>query len=305
MGETLTPRDPARATDTPRREAADSARRGGADESARRLHARSRPASGPRRERVRVHAHDYQLSGDEVRALATVGAFRVVPANDLRDRTAGADTSATGPRAPARPRAHPDHAVCRGPNENDARDAHDRGRDVLESHRRGAPASLSDLLRGREQEPGAVARCAGLSRVYAGGGEAAGAGRASAGRPRLRAEERVSAFLQSAQQGPSDSDGRPERDPREIREWAQEHELPIVNDGASSSRTSGSSTNIRDGRRDVEDVEVTTAHYRGAHAAGKAPSGFTRFRASARVGGAPAAVEAVGAVDPRLPRSTL
>ena len=41
-----------------------------------------------------------------------------------------------------------------------------------------------------------------------------------------------------------------------------------------------------DGRRDVEDVEVTTVHYRGAHAAGKVAAGFTRFRGTAsRVGG--------------------
>ena len=36
----------------------------------------------------------------------------------------------------------------------------------------------------------------------------------------------------------------------------------------------------------VEDVEVETPHYRGAHAAAKARSGFTCYRASgARVGG--------------------
>jgi hypothetical protein len=41
-----------------------------------------------------------------------------------------------------------------------------------------------------------------------------------------------------------------------------------------------------DGRRDVEDVEVTTPHYRGAHAAAKARAGFTRYRAGGgRVGG--------------------
>src|SRR5712691_7971707 len=39
------------------------------------------------RERVHVHEHgqDYQLRGSEVRALATIGAFRVVAADDLRD----------------------------------------------------------------------------------------------------------------------------------------------------------------------------------------------------------------------------
>ena len=42
---------------------------------------------GPERERVHVHGHDqdYQLRGSEVRALSTIGAFRVVPADDLRD----------------------------------------------------------------------------------------------------------------------------------------------------------------------------------------------------------------------------
>ena len=42
---------------------------------------------GPDRERVHVpeHGQDYYLRGSEVRALATIGAFRVVPADDLRD----------------------------------------------------------------------------------------------------------------------------------------------------------------------------------------------------------------------------
>jgi hypothetical protein len=42
----------------------------------------------------------------------------------------------------------------------------------------------------------------------------------------------------------------------------------------------------RDGRRILEDVEVTTPHYRGAHAAAKASAGFTCYRAvGSRVGG--------------------
>ena len=40
---------------------------------------------GPSRERVRTNVRDYRLSGDDVRALAAVGAFRVVPAADLRE----------------------------------------------------------------------------------------------------------------------------------------------------------------------------------------------------------------------------
>src|SRR5919108_5869220 len=39
---------------------------------------------GSSRERVRANNREYRLSGDDIRVLATVGAFRVVPASDLR-----------------------------------------------------------------------------------------------------------------------------------------------------------------------------------------------------------------------------
>jgi hypothetical protein len=43
----------------------------------------------------------------------------------------------------------------------------------------------------------------------------------------------------------------------------------------------------RDGRREVQDIEVMTPHYRGAHAAAKVSAGFTRYHATgARLGGA-------------------
>src|SRR5262245_36350228 len=40
---------------------------------------------GIERERVHVHEHEYNLRGSETRTLAIVGAFRVVPLDDLRD----------------------------------------------------------------------------------------------------------------------------------------------------------------------------------------------------------------------------
>jgi hypothetical protein len=40
---------------------------------------------GPERQRVRARDHEVRLRGSESRTLATVGAFRVVPAGDLRD----------------------------------------------------------------------------------------------------------------------------------------------------------------------------------------------------------------------------
>src|SRR4051812_38808910 len=49
---------------------------------------------GSSRERVRVNDKEYRLSGDDVRVLATVGAFRMVPASELRE---------PNPRTPTRP----------------------------------------------------------------------------------------------------------------------------------------------------------------------------------------------------------
>lgn len=40
---------------------------------------------GPERVHVHEQGHDYTLRGSESRTLTTVGAFRVVPAGDLRD----------------------------------------------------------------------------------------------------------------------------------------------------------------------------------------------------------------------------
>jgi hypothetical protein len=62
----------------------------------------------------------------------------------------------------------------------------------------------------------------------------------------------------------------------------------------------------RDGRRGIEDVEVTTPHYRGAHAAAKARSGFTCYRGvGARVAGGRLGLAGGGrrggrAFDPRV-----
>jgi hypothetical protein len=106
-------------------------------------------------------------------------------------------------------------------------------------------------------------------------------------------------FLQERNRDRSDSDGRPTRSREEVREWARDHELPMTNDRVQFPDFRIEYERL-DGRRDVEDVEVTTLNYRGAHAAGKIQAGFTRFRgSSARVGGAGASGRAT-AVDPRI-----
>jgi hypothetical protein len=92
-------------------------------------------------------------------------------------------------------------------------------------------------------------------------------------------------WLQAHNRDRPDSDGRPDRDPREIEEWAREHDLPYFDESVHFP-------DFRleyelDGRHRHEDIEVVTDHYRGAHAASRARAGFTCYARSGRKGGRP------------------
>jgi hypothetical protein len=174
----------------------------------------------------------------------------------------------------------------------------DRGRNLLEAHRR----SRDDERHYRDERhqefhagisrPRELTHDALLYRAY------------------LRAEERLRAqgadvrrvvlehdlkreyqeWLQAHNRGRPDSDGRPDRDPREIEAWAHEHDLPYFDKSVHFP-------DFRleyelDGRDRHEDIEVITNHYRGTHAASRALAGFVCYASTGRCGGRPP--------DPRL-----
>jgi DNA-binding MarR family transcriptional regulator len=239
------------------------------------------------RERVHVHRHEYELRGSEVRTLSTIGAFRVVPLSDLPDD-----------RGRAQDLWHGDLDRLRSaglirvvaPLDHEERipllTLTDRGRELLESHRARDRESRQAFYAGgvRSRE---LTHDAHLYRAYLRAAQRLREQGARIERVVLECElkREYQRFLQERNRDRSESDGRPDRTPDEIQEWAYEHRLPMDNDGVQFP-------DVRieyewpDGRRDVEDVEVTTPHYRGAHAAAKARAGFTRFRArGVRVGG--------------------
>jgi len=244
---------------------------------------------GSERERVHVHEHDFEIRGSEVRTLAVVGAFRVVPVDDLSDqrgrsgdlwhgdldrlRTAGLIRTVAPLDRPDRERTTL-IALTR------------RGRDLLERHRKSNhephQAFYADVVKRRE-----LAHDAQLYRAYLRTAERLHEQGARINRVVLDYElkREYQTFLQERNRDRSDSDGRPDRSAEEIERWAQEHQLPMV-DGRVQFPDFRIEREWQDGRRDVEDVEVMTPHYRGAHAAAKARSGFTRFRSGgSRVGG--------------------
>jgi hypothetical protein len=82
-----------------------------------------------------------------------------------------------------------------------------------------------------------------------------------------------------------DADGRPDRMPAEIEEWAHEHDLPYFDEQVHFPDLR-IEYETPDGRWDHVDVEVTTVHYRGAHGGAAARSGFSSYRGtSARLRG--------------------
>ena len=244
---------------------------------------------GPDREHVHVHGHehDYQLRGSEARALATIGAFRVVAADDLRDDQGQPGDLRHGDLARLRS-AGLIHTVA--PLDRDQKTAivalTERGRDLLETHR------ARDCERPQTFYAGAVksrelSHDAQLYRAFVRAADRLRDQGARIERVVLDYElkREYQRFLQAHNRGRTDSDGRPGRGAAEIRQWAQEHDLAVVN-GHVQFPDVRIEYERPDGRRDVEHVEVTTLHYRGAHAAGKVAAGFTRFRGStARVGG--------------------
>jgi DNA-binding MarR family transcriptional regulator len=228
---------------------------------------------GPDRERVHGHDRDYDLRGSEVRTLATIGAFRVVPIDDLGDERGAADLW------------HGDLDRLRSaglievvaPLERDEGRTTlvtltERGRDLLDSHQtrdRGRTQTFyAGALKSRE-----LSHDAQLSRAYLRSAERLQAKGARVERIILDYElkSEYQRFLQERNRDRSD--------------WAADHRLPVI-DGQVHFPDFRIEYESPDGRRELEDVEVTTRHYRGAHASAKARSGFSRFRAGGgRVGG--------------------
>jgi len=83
-------------------------------------------------------------------------------------------------------------------------------------------------------------------------------------------------FLQKRNRDRDDSDGRPDRDPLEIEDWAREHDLPCDDQGHVQFPDVRIEYDI-DGRDHTLDVEVMTPHYRRAHGAAKSGSGFRLY----------------------------
>jgi hypothetical protein len=232
---------------------------------------------GDERELVVDRDRVYELDGEHSLALAAVGAFRVVPENDLE---LPHDTLEN---------LHDQRLVelvDLGDTERGLT-LTTEGRDLLDSH------SLE-----RDREPSQMFY-AGVSRSREIDHDSNLYATFRQEEARLRDEHpdleirrvileqdlkrEYQEFLQEPNRGRSDSDGRPGRDENEVRDWAREHDLPYFDDQVHFP-----DYRIEyelDGRELHQDVELFTPHYRGAHAASGAKAGFRIYVVASRGGG--------------------
>lgn len=240
---------------------------------------------GLEREHVHHLDHDYTLRGSETRTLTTVGAFRVVPADDLRD--------AYGERLDPRHgelwhlresglvqtvRLDRDMTVVTLTRE---------GRDLLESRRRDDDSRDRQAFHDGVQKPRELTHDAQVYRAYLREAEQLAAQDARIHRIVLENDlkREYQEFLQERNRDQGDRDGRPDRDVEEVRAWALEHDLPCDEDGHVQFPDVRIEYDI-DGRDHTLDVEVLTPHYRGAHGAATSSAGFACYRGgAARIGG--------------------
>jgi len=261
---------------------------------------------GDARELVRHRGRDYELSGAEAEALATVGAFRVVQAHDLRDVLDDGVRGASAPKSV-------EHLAASGlvdrirldGRERDVVVLTPRGRDLLDAHRHDREAQPRQTFYAGLKKPRELTHDAHVYRAFQ---RAETRLRGQGARVRrvvldYELKRDYQQFLQERNRGRGDSDGRPDRTAEEVAVWAQQHDLPYF-DEAVHFPDARLEVEDADGRLRHEDLEVVTPHYRGAHGASAARSGFSRYGAglgSGSTGGRGGRARRAGLAEELLP----
>jgi hypothetical protein len=239
----------------------------------------------------------YELNREDSRTLATIGVFRVVAERDLesvRDPDGDPrDDTLEHLRDEGLIRfvaiAADEHAVV----------LTDEGRDLLEANRRERDGDERQEFHAGVSHPRELEHDAELFAAYREVEERLRDHGADIERVVLEVDLRreYQQWLQEHNKGNPDSDGRPDRGPREFEAWARDHDLPYF-DGQVHFPDFRIEYE-RDGRDQHEDVEIMSEHYRGAYAASKTQAGFTCYRGGRGVGGGGSSSRGGSPFDPR------
>src|SRR5262249_24166052 len=150
----------------------------------------------------------------------------------------------------------------------------DRGRDVLEHGRKDRERDGSQRFYAGISKPRELTHDAHLYRAYCRASERVVSHGGRIRRVVLDDELKrdCQRFLQASNRGRRDANGRSDRYADEVAAWAAANQLPMIEDHVQFPDVRVEYDD-RDGRPAIEDLEVLTPHYRGAHAAAKSSSG--------------------------------
>ena len=234
---------------------------------------------GEERESVSFRDREYHLNGEQSRALSTIGAFRVVPADDLGDNRSG-DTWRSSLKSLADQGLIERHNVVLDQKKSSVVVLTKEGKQLLEEHRRDHAGSRQEYYAGLVK-PRELAHDAQLFRVYRDEGARIDERGGRVDRVVLDFE-----FKRDYQKFLNRKD-RP--DPPDLgadmRAFADEHHLPIV-DGHLELPDLRIEYQDDDGRFTHRDFELVTEHYSRSQIAGKEKAGFFCHRgAGGRVRG--------------------
>lgn len=242
---------------------------------------------GSTRRPVRDRDRWLPLRESEVRMLATTGAFRVVVASDLRDHR-GRPASARngelrGLREAGLVETRP-YLIGRG--RTSLVTLTDRGRELLEQHRRDRPNDARQVYYAGFVKPRELSHDAQLYRAYARAAERLRTEGATVTRVVLDYELKrdYQRFLHDVKRERRRQAHDADPDAAAVAKWAADRDLPVL-DGHVHFPDVRVEYERPNGERAIDDLEVVTPHYRGAYAAAKGQTGFRAYRIDTGLGG--------------------
>ena len=249
--------------------------------------------------RSREQVGDYRLRGSEIRTLARVGSFRVIPRGDL-ERLSGVLSRDVERLREAKLLTTTPFMV--GSRRTTVVTLTGEGLALLEQHRRDCHESERQTFYAGVARPRELAHDSRLFAAYAEARDRLVKAGSRVTRVVLEQELKsdYQRFLQEPNRGQRYSVGLPRRDRESISRWAAEHDLPVIR-GSVRIPDLRIEYEYCDGTRGHEDVEIVTGNYRGSHASSTAAAGFRCHRyPSARVGGTGSSSRGGRARDPRF-----
>lgn len=236
---------------------------------------------------MRARGHEYRLRASEARVLATVGAFRVVRAQDLQPMRSSRDVWNGDLRSLSEQGLVQTRTVTVNRQSVAVVVLTPTGKDILDAHQR-PDAGRAQMFHAGLVKPREIAHDSQVYRLYQAEADRieADGGRVSRVVLDYELKRDYQTFLNRPDR-PADADREDD-----LEAFAAASGLPIV-DGHLELPDLRIEYETTDGRLEYRDVELVTEHYSRGQLAGKAKAGFSMYRAvgargsNGRTGGTP------------------